>query len=70
MFDFNRLCQILLSIMLAMVIILSFTDDACSKEENKKKKEESYVMTEAELQSRVMGFADRFAAILAQAFED
>jgi hypothetical protein len=69
MFDFNRLCQILLSIMLAMVIILSFTDDACSKEKSKKKKEESYVMTEAELQAHLMGFADRFAAYISQSFE-
>ncbi len=36
----------------------------------KKKKKESFVMTEAELQSRVMGFTDRFAAIISQALED
>jgi hypothetical protein len=34
------------------------------------KKKGGFVMTEAELQSRVMGFADRFSAKLAQAFED
>lgn len=36
----------------------------------KDKKKDSFVMTEAELQSRIMGFADRFTAIMAQAFED
>ena len=72
MFAINRLGRILLSILLVMVIILSLTDDACSKEKSKKKKEkkeESYVMTEAELQAHVMGFADRFAAYISQGFE-
>jgi uncharacterized membrane protein len=36
----------------------------------KDKKKDSFVMTEAELQSRVMGFTDRFAAIIGQAIED
>ena len=36
----------------------------------KNKKKGGFVMTEAELQSRVMGFADRFASIITQAFED
>lgn len=33
-------------------------------------KKDAFVMTEAELQSRVMGFADQFVAILGQALED
>jgi len=36
----------------------------------KDKKKDAFVMTEAELQSRVMGFADQFVAILGQALED
>ena len=36
----------------------------------KDKKKDSFVMTEAELQSRVMGFTDQFAAIMGQAIED
>jgi hypothetical protein len=36
----------------------------------KEKKKEDPRITEAELQSQVMGFADRFAVILSQSFED
>jgi len=36
----------------------------------KSKKEETYVMTEVELQSYLMSYADRFASILTQSFED
>ncbi len=36
----------------------------------KEKKKEDPRITEAELQSQVMGFADRFAVIMVQAFED
>lgn len=69
MFFNYRSVRILFSILLVMTIILSLTDDACSKEKSKQKKEESYVMTEAELQAHVMGFADRFAAYISQGFE-
>lgn len=40
-----------------------------SRSKKEKKKEEPRI-TEAELQSQVMGFADRFAVIMTQAFED
>ena len=36
----------------------------------KKDKQKEYVMTEIELQSELMSYADRFASILAQSFED
>jgi hypothetical protein len=36
----------------------------------KKDKQKDYVMTEVELQSELMSYADRFASILAQSFED
>ena len=45
------------------------TDVGLAATKNKKSNEE-FVMTEAELQSRVMGFSDRFAAILTQALEN
>jgi hypothetical protein len=64
MFTTNRSRLTLLSIMIVLGAVLLFTEDACSQ-----KKEESYVMTEAELQAHVMGFADRFAAYISQGFE-
>ena len=36
----------------------------------KKDKQKDYVMTEVELQSELMSYADRFASIISQAFED
>ena len=36
----------------------------------KKDKKKDYVMTEVELQSELMSYADRFASIISQAFED
>jgi hypothetical protein len=36
----------------------------------KKDKQKDYVMTEIELQSELMSYADRFASIMAQSFED
>jgi hypothetical protein len=45
-----------------------FTQDF-SRSKKEKKKEDPRI-TEAELQSQVMGFADRFAVILSQSFED
>jgi len=41
-----------------------------TKSNREKKKQSSHQMTEAELQSEVMSFADRFATILAQSFDD
>jgi len=65
----NRSWRILWSILLVLGIVLSVADDACSQKKGEKKKEESYVMTEAELQAHLMGFADRFAAYISQGFE-
>ena len=53
------------SIILISVIILMLA--ACAYGANKKDTE---IMNEAELQVRVMGFADRFAAYISQGFED
>ena len=41
-----------------------------TKSNSEKKKQSSHQMTEAELQSEVMSFADRFATILAQSSDD
>ena len=41
-----------------------------TKANSEEKKQSSHQMTEAELQSEVMSFADRFATILAQSFDD
>jgi len=48
------------------LLLINEAGYAAKKDKNK----ESYVMTEAELQSQVMSFADRFAAIIAQAFDE
>jgi hypothetical protein len=45
------------------------TAQTWSRSKKEKKKEDPRI-TEAELQSQVMGFADRFAVILSQSFED
>ncbi len=54
--------------LLASFSLLLITEAGYAAKKDKNK--ESYVMTEAELQSQVMSFADRFAAILAQAFDE
>jgi hypothetical protein len=64
MFTTHRSRLSLLSTMIVLGAVLLFSDDVRSQ-----KKEESYVMTEAELQAHVMGFADRFAAYISQGFE-
>jgi hypothetical protein len=64
MFTTHRSKLSLLSTMIVLGAVLLFSDDVRSQ-----KKEESYVMTEAELQAHVMGFADRFAAYISQGFE-
>jgi hypothetical protein len=54
-----------------VVVILALatgTGHTATKKEKDKKKKEAYVMTEAELQSQVMSFADRFASIIVAAF--
>ncbi|MFC1882053.1 hypothetical protein ACFL2S_11225 [Thermodesulfobacteriota bacterium] len=66
----NKLtCSGLFAFLLIILIVLATVTIgmAAKKGEDKKK---TYVMTEIELQSELMSFADRFASILAQSFED
>jgi hypothetical protein len=69
MFTNYRPWFILLSILVVLGFFLSFADVCYSQKKGQKKKEETYVMTEAELQAHIMGFADRFAAYISQGFE-
>ena len=69
MFTVNRSWLILLSILIMLGILLSFTEEVFSQEKSDAKKEEAEVMTEAELQAHLMGFSDRFAAYISQGFE-
>ncbi len=70
MFLTKKLYRRLLSILLVFGIILLAADAGHSRKKKEKKKEESYVMTEAELQSQVMSFADRFTSIISQSFDN
>jgi hypothetical protein len=69
MFTIYRPWFIPLSILVVLGIFLSSADVCYSQKKGQKKKEETYVMTEAELQAHIMGFADRFAAYISQGFE-
>ena len=53
-------------------LIFFLTFDLCfaALKNKQKKKEQSHIMTVVELQSELMGFADRIQSILFQAFED
>jgi hypothetical protein len=53
--------------LVAAVVLLTAN---CAHGQKSVKKQEEPVITEAELQSQVMGFADRFAAYISQGFED
>lgn len=57
------LAVMLLSLMCPLIV--ATPGSAAKKEKNK-----DYVMTEIELQSELMSYADRFASIMAQSFED
>jgi len=65
----NRSWHILLSTLLVVGIIVTVADVGYGQKKGEKKKQDSYVMTEAELQAHLMGFADRFAAFISQSFE-
>ena len=54
-------------ILLTFMFLLSGQTDCLAAKKNKNK---GYVMTEVELQSELMSYADRFASIITQAFED
>jgi hypothetical protein len=59
----------LLIVQVVVILVLATgTGHSAKKKEKDKKKKEAYVMTEAELQSQVMSFADRFASIIVAAF--
>ena len=49
-----------------MIILIAQTFSLAAKKDKKK----DYVMTEVELQSELMSYADRFVSIVSQAFED
>jgi hypothetical protein len=59
--------RIFASILLAVMVFLTAQTYSFAA---KKDKQKEYVMTEIELQSELMSYADRFASILAQSFED
>ena len=59
--------RVLMPIFLVMIFFL-VAPSACIAA--KKDKKQDYVMTEIELQSELMSYADRFASIISQAFED
>jgi len=52
--------------LIVMLILIVPTSSFAAKKDSKK----GYVMTEVELQSELMSYADRFASIISQAFED
>ena len=59
--------RVLAAIFLSVMLFLTTqTTSFAAKKDNQK----DYVMTEIELQSELMSYADRFASILAQSFED
>ena len=57
----------IIQIILAGMLIFSFTGVAWSAKKEKSPKDPAAVMTEAELQSQVMSYADRFASIISTA---
>jgi len=59
--------QVLMPVFLTVIFFL-LAPSVCIAA--KKDKKQDYVMTEVELQSELMSYADRFASIISQAFED
>ena len=66
-FNYPPIHRILIVVLLALMFFLTAQTDSLAA---KKGKQKDYVMTEVELQSELMSYADRFASILAQSFED
>ncbi len=60
----NRIFIAIISALLILLTVPAFSFAA------KKDKKKGYVMTEVELQSELMSYADRFASIITQALED
>jgi hypothetical protein len=65
---FNHTSHRVLKVFLLTLMVLLITQTLSFAA--KKEKKEDYVMTEVELQSELMSYADRFASIIIQAFED
>ena len=63
----NTRNRIFIAIISALAILLTVPAFSLAAKKDKKK---DYVMTEVELQSELMSYADRFASIITQAFED
>lgn len=59
--------RVLIVLILSLMFLLIAQTFSSAARKDKKKE---YVMTEIELQSELMSYADRFASILAQSFED
>jgi len=55
---------------LLMVVVFLITNTLSFAKKSRGRAKDSYVMTEAELQSELMSFADRFVSIITQGFED
>ena len=66
---FSRKCLCLL-IILAIVSIAGGDVQGATEEKEKDTKEKTYAITEAQLQSHVMSFADRFVSILITALQE
>jgi len=64
----KKIFGIFIMIMLGIGILSHTALAAFWDKKEDKKKEETYVMTEAELQATLMGFADRFISVLSSAF--
>ena len=59
----NRLLTVFFLTLMCFLIVQTFSFAA-------KDKKKGYVMSEVELQSELMSYADRFASIITQALED
>ena len=59
--------RILIGLFLTVILFLTAQTFSFAAKKDQKK---GYVMTEVELQSELMSFADRFASIITQALED
>ena len=59
----SRICLCLL-LTLAIVSVTGTTVQGAAGEKDKDAKEKTYVINEAQLQSHLMSFADRFASVL------
>ena len=57
---------LIVSCLVLMCFLMAQTFSFAAKKESKK----GYVMTEIELQSELMSYADRFASIITQSLED